>query len=109
MKVADAAVTLNGILEGLARPINGQQHPMLLLCSLFVSKPGEDLAAWNEAEATEKIKDWESSGMNVQDFFTLALRLVRQFHNALQDPSLNTSEVTEHETENSPAEYYSEY
>lgn len=95
MKAADAAVTLNGVLEGLNRPLSGQEPPMLMLCSLFIAREDEDLSRWAEAEAIEKIRDWEAEGYDTGDFFNLALRSVRLFHNAYAAPSPNTSEESQ--------------
>lgn len=79
MKVADCAVKLNGVLEGLRRPINSQPHPLLLLCTVFISREGEDITRWDEAEATEKIADWGAAGYDVADFFRLASHSSRLF------------------------------
>lgn len=91
-KFADAAVKLNGLLEGIGRETSGQEDPFLLLCTLFVAKQGADLERWSEAEAQDCISDWKDEGYDVADFFKLALRLVRDLHNALAQDSRNISE-----------------
>lgn len=95
MKAADAAVTLNSVLEGLNRPLSGQEPPMLMLCSLFIAREEEELSRWTESEAIEKIRDWELEGYDTGDFFNLALRSVRLFHNAYAAPSLSFSEESQ--------------
>ncbi len=93
MKVADCAVTLNGVLEGMTRPISGQQHPLLLICTLFIAREGDDLTKWSEAEAAEQINDWKEAGYDVADFFRLAFVLVRRFSSASVGDSLSISEM----------------
>ena len=82
-KFADVAVILSRIIEGAARQINKQEDALMLICTLFIAPEGADLSKWNEAEASEHIKDWESEGFLVVDFFHLALRLVKQFRQSL--------------------------
>lgn len=50
-------------------------NPALLLCSLFVCREDEDLAAWNEAKAMEAIEDWKTEGYDFKSFFALAFSL----------------------------------
>jgi len=88
-KVADAAVAMYKILEGTARPINAQEGAMMLICTLFMAPTGTDLAHWSEAEATEHIRAWEEAGYLAEDFFGLALRLVRNFRQILANDSQN--------------------
>jgi hypothetical protein len=94
MKVADAAVTLNGLLEGVGRKKQNLPDPFLLLCSLFIRREGANLAEWSEAEAAEDIELWEKAGYDIAAFFLLAKRLSRGFANGLQADSPNTSQTT---------------
>lgn len=103
MKVGDAAVTLNGILEGLSRTLSGQETPLLLICTLFISEENEDLSSWDEAKAGEKIKDWTTDGYDAADFFKLAFDLLKQYHSNFQQDFLNTLEEIAQES-NDPAQ-----
>lgn len=57
-KVADATVTLYNILQGLVRIDENQHSRIMLACTLFINREGENVAEWSEAEAAEKINDW---------------------------------------------------
>jgi len=92
MKVADAAVTLNGLLEGVARKKQQLPDPLLLLCSLFIRREGANIAEWSEAEAAEDIALWEADGYDIASFFLSAKSLVAAFANGLQPDSPSTSE-----------------
>ena len=93
MKVADAAVTLNGLLEGVGRKKQQLPDPLLLLCSLFIRREGADLSTWTEAEAAEDIALWEADGYDVASFFLSAKSLVGAFASGLQPASPNTLET----------------
>lgn len=80
-KFADASVQVHNILSGTAAITDGRKHQMLLLCTLFVSAEDEDLTAWTEPEAVEKINDWKE--YDVQDFFALALSSLQEYKDAL--------------------------
>ncbi len=69
-RFADAAVKQHGVVHGSIRIDERRKHPLMLICSLFIAAPNEDLTTWNEAEAAEKINDWS----NVDMAFFLALR-----------------------------------
>lgn len=92
VKVADAAVAINGALEGVNRRINGQTDPLLLICTLFMVPEGENLAHWDESRAAETINDWLEDGYDIRDFFQWAFRLVKQFASDLQSGSPLTSD-----------------
>ena len=50
----------------------GEYPPALVMCTLFIYRPGEDLRTWSYEDAKEKIKDWLAEGLIFDDFFTLA-------------------------------------
>ena len=102
MRIADAAVSLNGALEGVARRVNNQADPLLLICTLFMVPEGANLATWNEAEATELIRDWSEDAYDIRDFFTWAFRLVKDFAADLQSGSPTTSLMGEASSDNAP-------
>ena len=84
-KFADVAVLLNKILE----------DALMLICTLFIAPSGADLSKWSEAEAAEQIRAWEAEGYLAEDFFALALRLVRHFRQNLAGDSQNGTEPIE--------------
>lgn len=90
-KPADAAVFINNVMAGVARKIEGRAHPALMICTLFICREGEDLTTWNEAEAIEKISDWDEEGYDINSFFLFAQHLVRGLPNVLEMLSANTS------------------
>ena len=67
-KFADATVTAYNLLNNLTRINEGQESRILLACTLFILSDGEDVAQWNEPDATEKIRDW--SNIDVSFFLT---------------------------------------
>lgn len=95
-KFADAAVKQNNIINGVSRIQNGQPHPLLTICSLFICPAEENQAEWSEAEAQEKIKDW--AGVEVDFFLASAKRFLRRYINDYATDSLNTLAIREVET-----------
>jgi 5'-3' exonuclease len=65
--------------DGIVDKIEDRSHPALLLCSLFIVTKDEDLTKWDKQDAEEKIKDWETEGIAMMDFFRLAANLVTGF------------------------------
>lgn len=80
MKFAQAAIRINNMITAVSRSLHMRTTPMLLLCSLFIAKEGEDLSRWNEAEALEKIADWRADGYRIDDFFEFAFSCVTGLH-----------------------------
>ena len=99
LKFAEASVLLNNILEGLARPLDGREHPVLLLCSLFLVRDGEDLSGWNETFAQEKIEDWKAEAISVEDFFALAFNSVKGLSHSYLAALEGTSEPIQSDPE----------
>ena len=75
-KIADAAVTLYNTMENVAQHMDGRENEVLLLCTLFICRPDEDTAIYDEALAKEKIEDWKLEGIDIKFFFRLAFSLV---------------------------------
>jgi hypothetical protein len=67
--------------EGIATEANREYPMTMYLCSLFIVREGEDLTTWSEAEADEKIEDWNAEGYNERDFFRCALEQLADFLN----------------------------
>lgn len=79
-KFADAAVVCHNLMAGVKDVDNDKRiHPALLMCALFINREGEDTAAYSREIAEEKILDWQEEGLNMMDFFTLALNTIHGF------------------------------
>ena len=89
-KFADAAVKLNGVLEGVARKKSKQPDPVLLMCSMFIRREGADLSQWSEAGATEDIDLWTKEGIDIQSFFFSARHLAARFNSGFYKDSPST-------------------
>ncbi|MFA5715147.1 MAG: hypothetical protein WC998_05380 [Candidatus Paceibacterota bacterium] len=65
--------------EGIAYRLEDREHPALLLMSLFILAPGEDITTWDEESQKKKIADWNAEGYDINDFFQLAANFVKNF------------------------------
>jgi hypothetical protein len=70
---------LTGLIEeiinlerGLADS-NRKWQASLIMCTLFIYRPGEDLRTWSMEDANSKIEDWAAEGLIEDDFFSLAM------------------------------------
>jgi hypothetical protein len=95
MKVMDAGVLIHNTLQGVSRKTDGRSHPVMLLCTLFIAREGENLAEWTETDAVEKIDDWKKEGIDVSFFFSLANSLVPAFTLGFNSGLENTSPEAE--------------
>jgi len=91
----DADVQLRNVFEGVARGVNKQQDPLILICTLFCWPEGEPRISWSEETANETIKLWSEEGYPVEDFFSLALQFVARYQSASVIASQNILEQTE--------------
>lgn len=53
---------------------NRKWQASLIMCTLFIYEPGEDLKTWDIDQANRKIEDWAVEGLIEDDFFTLAMQ-----------------------------------
>jgi hypothetical protein len=53
---------------------NRKWQASLIMCTLFIYEPGEDLKTWDIDHANRKIEDWAAEGLIEDDFFTLAMQ-----------------------------------
>jgi len=67
----------------------------LQICALFLNRADEDVKVWNEAVINEKIDDWLSAGVDYQDFFQLAVRLVPGLLTILKETFQTISQMGE--------------
>lgn len=73
-----AAVTLDNLLKGIAK-IEEREPVVMKICCLFINYEGENRASWNNDLVVKKMNDWKLEGLDVQDFFTVALNSVSGF------------------------------
>lgn len=77
---ADAAVIVHNIMSGIKDADDESRfHPALHTCALVINREGEDTGKYDKALQEEKIRDWEEEGLNMLDFFTLALTSINGF------------------------------
>ena len=100
VKFAEAAVLANNILEAVIRPLEGREHPMLMLCTIFCVRENEDLSKWDETNALEKIADWKAECIAIEDFFALAFNSVRGLSAVYLESLAGTSDNNPDETQN---------
>lgn len=74
-----------------------QVNNTLLLCTLFINRAEENIADWDERIAKEKINDWIQEGINMQDFFLLAMSQIEGFREAYLSQSLVAAGVSPNE------------
>lgn len=87
----DADVQLRNVFEGVARGVNKQQDPLVLICTLFCWPQGEPRVSWDEEKANETIKLWSEEGYPVEDFLLLGLQFVRRYQSGSLTESLSIS------------------
>ena len=66
-----------------------------MICTLFISREGEDLTTYDEVLNKEKIQDWKKEGIDAENFFTLAFNSVNGFMPVYNGISQNISQHLE--------------
>ena len=94
-KVADASVVLYNIMHGIKNNLEGRENEVLMLCSLFICRKGEDVSTYDEQLCKAKIEDWKKEGINMDSFFTLAFGFVNSFTPVYEQASQSISEHLE--------------
>ena len=90
-KVADAAVIVHNILNGIDKNINKRTHPVLELAALFLIGEDEDRTKYDAEYMAVKIQDWKNTGVDITSFFQFAFSLVTGLSNELETISQSTS------------------
>lgn len=74
-------LNISGLIEeivNLEKGLRGEgdrKYPAaLMMCTLFIYEPGEDLKTWDVSTANRKIDDWIMEGLLYDDFFLLGLQ-----------------------------------
>ena len=78
----DADVQLRNVFEGVARGVNKQHDPLILICTLFMWPQGatsNDKMGWTEEAANEKIRAWSEEGYPVEDFMNWGLFYAKRY------------------------------
>lgn len=91
MQFADACTLLHNVKETATHQLNNNPYPLLLIATLFINREGEDLTAWNEELAVDKINDWKLEGLDVAAFFLRVPHLLSAFTASYDGSSANTS------------------
>lgn len=79
-ELVNASVLVNNIVQGLAKVVE-REPTALKMCALFINEEAEDRTVWNQDLIVRKIEDWKREGIDVRDFFALALNSVNGFLN----------------------------
>ena len=93
MKPADAAIIIHNLMNGIIHKVENRSHPVMEMCALFINHKDEDRKVFNTDEIKKKINDW--SEYDIQDFFSLAFSLVKNFIPIYEEISLDISEIKE--------------
>jgi hypothetical protein len=91
LKLAEAAVLINNLREGIVRNLEKRTHPALELCWLFCVYENEDIEKYNPDLNQLKLKDIEQEGYDMADFFTLAANLVKGYIRVYEEISRDIS------------------
>jgi len=86
-KMADSAVLIHNLINGIATNLDNREHPSLELCALFLNREGEDTKVFDPDVMKDKIEDWRKEGYAIEDFFQLAFNFVNGFIEAYNEIS----------------------
>ena len=79
-KFADSAVILHNIMAGIKEVEDSKRiHPALTMCALVINLEGEESAKYSKEMVANKIEDWTAEGLDMIDFFILALKSIKGF------------------------------
>jgi hypothetical protein len=78
LKFAECVIIVNDLMRGAAR-VQERENAVLKICALFINYEDEDRTAFSQDLMNAKIKDWQTEGIDVRDFFAVALNSVSGF------------------------------
>lgn len=78
MKMVDAIITLTDLVRGMVK-VEEREPTVLKICALFINYEGEDIHSYSKDVEADKINDWKGAGVDMRDFFTVALHTVPGF------------------------------
>jgi hypothetical protein len=90
-RFVDASFLLVDMMRGVQK-LEYKEPLVLRMCALFINTPDEDRTTINEDMITRKIEDWKKEGLDIRDFFTLALNTMDGFIEIYQKLTQTTSE-----------------
>lgn len=91
-EMASARNKLDDLRRGVAK-LESKQPTILLLCSLFINTADEDPSTWDRDLAEKKIHDWITEGIDIKDFFSLALNSVNGFIDIFNQMSKRITDI----------------
>ena len=94
-KLADAAVIIHNLANGIGENLNDRAHPILNMCALFINREDENAGVLDEDLMEAKIEDWKAEGYAMNDFFQLAFNYVDGFIPAYNEIIQSISEEAE--------------
>lgn len=97
---ADLAVLLRDLLVGVSNVGDGQTHPVLKMCALFINYDGEDVRTITDEVIQKKVDDWRGEGIGMDFFFGFALHSIPGFidaYKAVTHGTFNSAKKTAEE------------
>lgn len=78
LRFSDLAV-MNDKAIHTTRQLSNREPTVLKICSLFINTEKEDRTTWGNDMVVKKLADWKKAGIDMQDFFAVALILLPGF------------------------------
>jgi len=85
-KFADIAVLCHNMLKSI-EDMDKREHPILILCALFINRDGEDTAIVDDALIQAKIDDWKEANIPMDFFLGYAKVLVTDYQRVYEEMS----------------------
>ena len=89
-----AAVLMDNLRNSIKNGIEKRESPIVRLCMLFLIREDENEKEYSETFHKEKYNDVTSSGVDYQDFFSLAINTLPGLLQAYREVSQATSQET---------------
>lgn len=90
--ISDAIVKLDNLQRGIVR-LEQKEPTALKLCALFINTEKEDPGTWSVDLMNVKIEDFKASGIEMKDFFQLALTSQHSFIDIYNQMSAKFSQI----------------
>lgn len=74
MNIAGLIEEIVNLEKGLRGEGDRKYPASLMMCTLFIFEPNEDLRTWDVQSANQKIDNWVMEGLLFEDFFLLAMQ-----------------------------------